>query len=201
MLSHALAHTILLGAAGSWAVCCALLIFSGLLGPFERKARGLAGIQRAVGSSDEPPPKAGREPSAREDRPEASAMSLNAIELALIAELNLERARDHDAVANDAARLPEVRQAAAAAATAWRERARLFKLEAGRRSAHWMAPGESGPVFDFTYTGPERRRQMRRLQTRRGDAEAVAGGPEARDRRTAPERRRNDRRRPELAAR
>ena len=128
-------------------------------------------------------------------------MSLNAIELALIAELNLERARDHDAVANDAARLPEVRQAAAAAATAWRERARLFKLEAGRRSAHSMAPGESGPVFDFTYTGPERRRQMRRLQTRRGDAEAVAGGPAARDRRTAPERRRNDRRRPELAAR
>ena len=199
MLGHALAHTILLGAAGSWAVCCALLIFSGLLGPFERKARGLAGIQRAVGSSDEPPPKAGREPSAREDRPEASAMSLNAIELALIAELNLERARDHDAVANDAARLPEVKRAAATAATAWRERARVFQLEAGRRSGHSMAPGESAPVMDFTYTGPERRQQMRRRQTRRYEAEAAS--EHRRDRRAGPERRRGDRRRPELAPR
>lgn len=195
MLGYALTQATLLGAGGSLAVYGALLIFSGLLGPLEPKARRPGEFRRPVRSGHGPPPKS------RKEQPEALPISLNAIELALIAELNLERARDHDAVANDAARLPEVRQAAAAAATAWRERARLFKLEAGRRSAHWMAPGESGPVFDFTYTGPERRRQMRRLQTRRGDAEAVAGGPEARDRRTAPERRRNDRRRPELAAR
>jgi hypothetical protein len=201
MLSHALAHTILLGAAGPWAVCWALLIFSGLLGPLEPKARAQRELRDAVRSSDEPPPKPRGDRSARENRPEPSAMRLNAIELALIAELNLERARDHDAVANDAARLPEVRQAAAAAATAWRDRARLFELEAGRRSAHPMAPGESAPVMDFTYTGPERRRQMRRRETRRGDGEPVAERPDLGDRRTAPERRRHDRRRRELAVR
>ena len=201
MLGHAVAHTILLGAAGSWAVCCALLIFSGLLGPLKPKAGALREIRRAVRSSDEPPPKAREDRSVSEDRPEASAMTLNAIELALIAELNLERARDHDAVANDAARLPQVRQAAAAAATAWRDRARLFELEAGRRSAHSMAPGESAAVIDFTYAGPERRRQMRRRGPRRGDAEAAAAAADRRDRRAGPERRRGDRRRPGLAAR
>jgi hypothetical protein len=200
MLSHALAHTILPGAAGPWAVCWALLIFCGLLGPVEPKGRAQRELRGAVRSSDESPPKPRGDRSAGEDRPEPSAISLNAIELALIAELNLERARDHDAVANDAARLPEVRQAAAAAATAWRERARLFELEAGRRSAHPMAPGESGPVIDFTYAGPERRRQMRRRQTRRGDWEA-SGRRDRRDRRAGPERRRGDRRRPEFAAR
>jgi hypothetical protein len=200
MLGHALAHTIRLGAAGSWAICSALLIFSGLLGPLKPKTRAQREIRRAVRSSDEPPPKARADTGARDDRSEASPITLNAIELALIAELNLERAHDHDAVANDAARLPEVRQAAAAAATAWRDRARLFELEAGRQSAHSMAPGESAPFIDFSYAGPERRRQMRRREARRG------GGPasehrDRRERRAEPERRRRDRRRPNLAAR
>ena len=154
--------------------------------------------RRGVRSGDEPPRKSRRAPPEREDRPEALAISLNAIELALIAELNRERARDHDAVANDTARLPEVRQAAAESATAWRARARLFELEAGRRSGHPLVAGESSPVVDFSYTGPERRRHMRRRQTRRSDGQAAS---ERFDQRTELERRRQDRRRPELAPR
>ena len=133
MLGHAIAHTILLGEAGSWAVCCALLVFSGLLGPLKPKARALREIRRAVRSSDEPPPKAREDWSVREDRPEASAMTLNAIELALIAELNLERARDHDAVANDAARLPKVRQAAPAPGLELEQAGPLTPGRRGRR--------------------------------------------------------------------
>jgi hypothetical protein len=193
MLGYALAHATLLGAGGSLAVYGALLIFSGLLGPLEPKARRPGEFRRPVRSGHEPPPKS------RKEQPEALPISLNAIELALIAELNLERARDHDAVANDAVRLPEVRRAAATAATAWRERARVFQLEAERRSGHSMAPGKSAPVMDFTYTGPERRQHMRRRQTRRYEAEAAS--EHRRDRRAGPERRREDRRRPELAPR
>jgi hypothetical protein len=193
MLGHALAHATLLGTTGSLAAYGALMIFSGLLGPLEPKARRLGEFRRPVRSSPEPPPKS------REDQPKAPAMSLNAIELALIAELNLERARDHDAVANDAARLPEIRHAAAAAATAWRERARLFRLEAGRRSGHPMVPGDSAPVMDFTYTGPERRRQLRRRQARRGVGQVASESRDRYDRRAGSERRRLDRRRPDLA--
>ena len=195
MLGDALAHLSLPSADGSLAAYGALLIFSGLLGPLEPKARALGSIRRAGRSGNRP------QPSARGDRLEDVAMSLNPIELALIAELNLERARDHDAVANDAAQPLEVRRGAAAAATAWRERARRFQLEAGRQSGHPMVPGQSAPVRDLTYTGPERRRQMRRRETRRGDGEAASERAVLHDRRAEPERRRGDRRRPELASR
>lgn len=197
MLGYVLAHATLWGAAGSLTVCGALLIFSGLLGPLEPRTRRPWKVPAAGRSGHEPPPKD------VDDRPEDSPMSLNAIELALIAELNIERARDHDAVANDAARLPEVRLAAEAAATAWRERARMFQIEAARRSRQPMVPppGEPAPVMDFSYTGPERRRQMRRRHARRGDEPAASQDRDRRDRRMGSERRRRDRRRPELAAR
>jgi hypothetical protein len=199
MLDYALVQAILRGADGSWPVSGALLIFSGLLSPLEPKARALRGMRRAVRPSQEASPNAG----VGGDRVETSATSLNAIELALIAELNLEQARAHDEVANDAARRPEVRLAAEAYATAWRERAGLFRLEAQRRSGHPMVPGRSARVRASTYTGPERRRQMRRRQTRRGDGEAASERPDRRDRRdrrTRPERRGFDRRVPEPAA-
>jgi hypothetical protein len=167
------------------AVFGALLIFSGFLAPFEPKSRALRERRRAGRSGHEP------SPTTRRDRAEASAISLNAIELSLLAELNLERACDHDAVASDAARRPEVRRAAAAAATAWRERARLFQLEAVRRSGHHMAPEWSASAVDFGYTGPDRRQQARRRHPRRGGEEAAS---EPRDRRSRPERRRHDRR-------
>jgi hypothetical protein len=197
MLDYALVQAILRGADGSWPVSGALLIFSGLLSPLEPRARAVRGMRRAVRCRQEPPPEA------RGDRVETSATSLNAIELALIAELNLEQARAHDEVANDVARRPEVRLAAEAYATAWRERAGRFRLEAQRRSGHPMVPGRSAPVRAWTYTGPERRRQMRRRQTRRGDGEAASERPDRRDRRdrrTRPERRGLDRRVPEPAA-
>lgn len=203
MIGNALAHAVS-GADVSLAVCCALLIFSGLLGPLEPKARAHRKFRRTVRPSGEPASKGRADRPAEEDRPEVTAGSLNAIELALIVELNLERARDHDAVANDTARLPEVRKAAAAAATAWRERARMFELEAGRRSEHPVISGDSAPMMDFTYTGPERRRHLRRRETRRGDGQPVSERRDRLDRfdrRTGPERRGEDRRRRELAAR
>jgi hypothetical protein len=197
MIDSAILQATLQGADGAWPVSCALLIFAGLLSPLEPRARALREMRRAVRCSQEPPPEAGV------DRAEALATSLNAIELALIAELNLEQARAHDEVANDAARRPEVRLAAEAYATAWRERAGMFQLEAQRRGGHRMAP-RSARVRDWTYTGPERRRQRRRLQTRRGDGAAASERPDRRDRRDRrmrPERRRHDRRVPELAPR
>jgi hypothetical protein len=194
MLGHGLVHTAFSGAAGSLAVFCALLIFSGFLAPFEPKSRALRERRRAGRSGHEP------SPTTRRDRAEASAISLNAIELSLLAELNIERACDHDAMASDAARRPEVRRAEAAAATAWRERARLFQLEAVRRSAHPMVPGEAAPVMDFVCTGPERRREMRRQESRRG-GEAASERRDLGDRRTPRERRRGDRRDPGLAVR
>jgi hypothetical protein len=195
MLHYALAQAPLSGAVGRSAVYGALLIFSGLLGPLGPRARGLAKMRRADRLRREPPPKA------RGDRPESPATSLNAIELALIAELNLEQARAHDEVANDAARRPEVRLAAEAYATAWRERAGLFQLEAQRRGGHPTVPRPPALVRDHTYGGPERRRQMRRRQTRRDGGEGAPERLVRGDRRRGSERRGHDRRCPELAAR
>jgi hypothetical protein len=123
-------------------------------------------------------------------------MSLNSIELGLIAELNLEMARANDAVAEDVTERPETRRVASEAANAWRERARLFQLQAQRQNAHPIGPG-SRPVHSPTlaHTGAERRRQMRRMRTRRTARRVL----DLRDRRMGPDRRQRDRRRPELA--
>ncbi|HUJ34699.1 MAG TPA: hypothetical protein VLW51_05775 [Solirubrobacteraceae bacterium] len=127
-------------------------------------------------------------------------MSLNAIELALIAEHSLEMARANEAVANDAATGLETRRRASEVAAAWRRRAESFKLQAQRRCAHPIVPGEQPLSHVRAYAGPERRQRMRRTQTRRTDP-AWAAADEDRDRRAGPERRRHDRRRPELAPR
>jgi len=163
----------------------ALLVFSGLLRPLEPRAcmlRRRAAVELR--------------PDALPDPAGASPMSLNSIELGLIAELNLEMAQANEAVAQDVTQRPETRRVASEAANTWRERARLFHLQAHRQSAHPIVPGtRSVHPAGLAYTGPERRRQMRRTQTRR------TGGPvlDARDRRIGSDRRRRDRRRPKTA--
>jgi len=168
----------------------ALLVFSGLLRPLERRTlRTLvcqAGRRRAA---VEPPLDASPDPSG------ASPVSLNSIELGLIAELSLEMARANEVVTQDETQRPETRRVASEAANAWRERARLFQLQAQRQSAHPIVPGPR-PLHppSLAYTGPERRRQMRRTRTRRTGRRVL----DLRDRRIGPDRRQRDRRRPEL---
>jgi hypothetical protein len=171
---------------GSHAVAVfALLVFSGLLRPLEPRARTLR--RRAA---VEPRRDALPDPAA------ASPMSLTSIELGLIAELNFEMAQANEAVAQDLTQRPETRRVASEAARTWRERARLFQLQAQRQSAHPNVP-DPRPAHPpgLAYTGPERRRQMRRMRTRRADGPVL----DARDRRIGPDRRDRDRRRPEPA--
>jgi hypothetical protein len=176
---------------GSLAVCFALLIFSGLLRPWARNVLPLA--DRSLPGKPRP--------DVSFDRAVASPITLSSIELALIAELSLERARDNAAIARDVTQRPETRQTAAAAAMAWRERARILHLEASRRTGQPMAPQCQVPATALTYSGPERRRQLRRRKTRRGGPEDSNDASGSRDRRTGAERRGPDRRRPEAATR
>jgi hypothetical protein len=131
-------------------------------------------------------------PEASPGRRETAPSSLNAIELALIAELSLEQARAHDEVANDPVVAPETRARAAQAAAAWRERGRSFQWQAQQLTAQPITPDGLSP--SPIYTGPERRRGMRRTQTRRTDSAAESGSGGHRDRRFGSDRRQSDRR-------
>jgi hypothetical protein len=155
----------------------ALLAFCGLLRPPLPRSSPNEWPRRALAKSAATP-----------------TVKLNAIELALLAELSLEQARAHDQLVDDPAQRPEIRRSAAATAGAWRERARAFQSQAFRQSAAPIAPDV------HAYSGPERRTGMRRRETRRtGPAPSVGRQPG--DRRGVPDRRRGDRRRPELASR
>ena len=145
------------------------------------------------GGGDRPPSGARPDPSG------ASLPRLNAIELSLIADLNLEMANDNEALAQDVTQRPETRAHATEAAAAWRERARRFRSEAQRLSAHPILPRDPWTAPDPSYTGPERRRQMRRRQTRRAGFAAAAKRLGPFDRRAGADRRGRDRRRPESA--
>lgn len=142
-----------------------------------------------------------RRESGEQPRPEDdSAFSLTAIELALVAELNLEIARGHDEVANDANQPAQTRRAALAKATALRERAESLHLDARRLSAQPMmyAPSMQKPVAPRTT--PERRTHERRTRSRRREGESAIGPPGGRERRTLPDRRKRERRRGPVAA-
>jgi hypothetical protein len=172
----------------------ALLIFGGVLRPLESRAGAFIRRSRPGHASVKPP----------RDAPPASAtappMSLNSIELALIAEYSLEMARANEAVAEDATKQLETRRQASEVATAWRRRAQLFQTQASCQSAQPIIPGEQSiHAPGRSYTGPERRQKMRRTQTRR--TESAYGGRSRHDRRAQVERRRRDRRRPEPAPR
>lgn len=183
----------------------ALLVFSGLLRPLARRARMLDEarlIARRVQTNGIP--EAGRlecEPDGPPDQSLTSPISLNAIELALIAELNLEMASASEEVANDPAKGLETRRTASRDAAAWRERARRFELEARRQSAQPTLPYEQArhsPSQDRA--GPERRKGMRRAQARRTEPVAATSALRRGDRRRRSDRRERDRRRHEPAA-
>lgn len=177
MHGYGLAQTILVSRDGAGPMACfALLAFCGFLRPLKRRGRV------------EPPRRA------RAKSPATPTVELNAIELGLLAELSLEQARANEELVDDPAQRPEIRRSAQETAMAWRERARVFQLQACRRGAAPLVPDV------HAYTGPERRAGMRRRDARRtGPASSLGTRPG--DRRTVPDRRRGDRRRPELASR
>lgn len=179
MRDHGLAQAILLGNAAGLVACFVLVAFCGLLRPLARRARVK-------------PPR-----PARPENAATPAVRLNAIELGLLAELSLEQARAHEEVVHDESERPETRRNAAATAVAWRERARAFQEQARHQAAAPFVPGEH---FARVYTGPERRNQTRRRQTRRAGAPASLGVDRG-DRRRGLDRRQGDRRCPELAPR
>ena len=200
MLGHGLAGAVQLGGGGAGVVVgFALVAFSGLLRPIGRRAR--------VG-----PPGRAREKDAA--TPTATpTIRLNEIELGLLAELSLEQARAHEELIGDPSLRPETRRRAAVSALAWRDRARAFQLHARGKGAAPIVSSDHATIIssdrativrgDYSshvYTGPERRRQMRRRESRRGDAQG-SGGVERADRRSGHERRQGDRRGPELAPR
>jgi hypothetical protein len=183
-----------------------LLIFGGVLRPPESRARAFVSylLEERVAIRRFRQGHAGVEP--RRDAPPAPAaappMSLNPIELALIAEYSLEMARANEAVAEDATVQLETRRRASEVATAWRRRAQLFQMQARCQSAQPIIPGEQSiHVPGRAYTGPERRQKMRRTQTRRTEWPLASPGRSGHDRRAQVERRRRDRRRPEPAPR
>jgi len=127
-------------------------------------------------------------------------VNLSAIELALVAELNLEMARAFDEVAEDAIQRLETRRAARELASRRRERARLCHLEARRLGAEPTFPDEQLTAeASLSYTGPERRKQERRRRERRAGrslpSQARRRTEVGHDRRTNPDRRRGERRR------
>jgi hypothetical protein len=196
MHGHAIAHTVLAVAGGPFVACAPLLIFCGLLAPLGRGARPFDEVRRTAWWRAEP-----RRRRAGNMWQVDSPLGLNSIELALIAELNLERARAHEEVANDPDTRHETRAAAAQEAREWRARAAVFQMEAQRQSAQPIVPGvqASDGALEPAYTGPDRRKQARRRQTRR--MTAMSWARDRRDRHAAGDRRRGDRRRLELAPR
>jgi hypothetical protein len=185
--------------------CLALLMFSWLLSadPHIRLAiRGYCVRWRRLvqwmGLVKQP-----RDVPDRRDRPEdgepprsenGAAFGLSAIELAVLAELNLEIARGQDELADDASLRGETRRNAQARATALRERAHSFQLEARALNAQPMlyAPSTHEPAAPRT--GPERRSHDRRTGSRRRSGESALGPPGGHERRTMPDRRKRDRR-------
>lgn len=195
MYGDALAQTILSVPGGPFVACLPLLIFCGLLRPVQRGVR-LVEEGRLAGRGSHGPPSR----SDATGRRVGSAISLNSIELALIAELNREQARDHDAVANDPRTRPEKRLAAARAASQWRARASVFQVQAQRQSAQPIVPDYQtmDDGLGVVYAGPERRQRTRRTRKRR--ATAAPRGLERHNRQAIGNRRRGDRRRSELAS-
>ena len=174
-------------------VALVLLALSGLLRPLGWRVRAFVGRARWAPAAVESPP------VASPDQASATGTSLNAIELALVAEHSLEMARANQAVADDATTAPEARRKAAEVAAAWRQRAELFLTEARRRSADPIVPGVQ-PIRanGSAYTGSERRKRMRRAHPRRTDPVSAGDGH---DRRAGRERRRRERRCPQPAPR
>jgi hypothetical protein len=85
-----------------------------------------------------------------------AALELSSIELGLVAALSLEMARDCDEVAGDARQRLEARRTARWRGSGWRERARLFQLEARRRGAEPTDPWKQSFEPSSWYAGLQR---------------------------------------------
>lgn len=205
-------HHVFLGllghqALGRLAACLALLVFSELLRAEPRTGpssvctaiRGYGvrwhRLARWMGLIAEPPNAPDRRDRREGDEESRSEKdSLSALELSVVAELNFEIARAYEEVANDASRGIEARGAADTKATALRERADSFLLEAQLLSAEPMLYSPSTEKPASPPTVPERRTRERRTGSRRRDGESAVGPPGGRERRTGPDRRKRDRR-------
>ncbi len=123
-----------------------------------------------------------------------AGISLSPIELALIAELNLEIARAHDKVADAVSASVETRRAALTAATALRERAGAFHREARCISTESILNTASRRETASASTGPDRRRQGRRTEARRRESASAVDAVGRGERRATPDRRQRQRR-------
>jgi hypothetical protein len=122
---------------------------------------------------------------------------LGPLELALIAEFNLEMAAAYDEVAESPTARRATREAARESAARRRERAQLFQLEARRASAYPGALALPTMHEQWPYVGPERRQgerrtgERRRLRPRPPDPRGQAERRIDRDRRQDERRRSN----------
>lgn len=153
------------------------------------------------GQDTGPPRGRDRSGGAHSDRPlypSVAAIELGSIELAVVAELNLEIASAYDEVAADATQQPETRRRAREGAIRRRLRAGLLHLESERLLAQPSLPEErSTRETELPYVGQERRKYERRAGERRAQyaARDSSGGG---DRRGDRDRRRDERRRQSL---
>src|SRR5689334_8908012 len=109
--------------------------------------------------------------------PTISSVLLSSIELALLANFNLEMADSYDEVADDPKLRRETRGNASESASCYRARAESFQLEAQRLSAYPTFVTEQPPEPGRArYTGPERRKRERRTRDRRGSQSSRRGG-------------------------
>src|SRR5437660_10029423 len=91
--------------------------------------------------------------------PSGAAMDLSSLELALLAEFNLEMAAAHDEVADDPMAELATRESARQSASRSRQRAWRFQVEAQRLGAYPMSmPEQVTPEQPLPHTGPERRK-------------------------------------------
>jgi hypothetical protein len=95
------------------------------------------------------------------------AVKLSSIELALVAAMSLEMARDCDELAEDSKQGLEARRTARRLGSGWRERARVLQHEACRLGAQATGSGEESREPSSSDADPERRQRARRTHQHR----------------------------------
>lgn len=117
----------------------------------------------------------------RPSSPTISSVHPSSIELALLANFNLEMADSYDEVAEDPKLRRETRRNASESASCYRARAELLQLEAQRLTAYppFLAEQPAEPR-QTRYTGPERRKRERRSRDRRGSQSSLRVGTRSR---------------------
>jgi hypothetical protein len=100
--------------------------------------------------------------------PTLATLALSPVELAVIAALNLELARDHEEAAEDNSQHIDTRRRSRQIAIGRRGRARMLHQEVQRLSACPFVHDEQLTLrLSPPYVGPERRRRARRVRDRR----------------------------------